>query len=184
MWLRHDSRFHALAAEDKSLCWDHKLNDLWLECFSLVAASPSHAAAYPSSKAWCPCTYCGAITHYPDNCSSDPFRAPRSTLLYPSPSPSPLLLHSTIREHLKFIREAAAQAVTLSGAVRLDTYRYKGQETHNTRQTSRHRSTGKMQSNCEVGTQLHIITVEYRQSAPHRLSAPPPYFSTSKELVS
>ena len=35
-----------------------------------------------------------------------------------------------------------------------------------------------------VGKLDDVITVEYRQSAPHRLSAPPPYFSTSKELVS
>ena len=91
-WLRYDSRFRALAAEDKSLRWDHKLNDLWLECFSLVAASPSHAAAYPSPKTRRPCTYCGATTHYPDNCSSNPFRAPRSSPPTTGPSRPPASL--------------------------------------------------------------------------------------------
>ena len=33
-WLRYDQRFRASAAADKSLRWDCKLNDLWLECFT------------------------------------------------------------------------------------------------------------------------------------------------------
>ena len=115
-WLQYDSRFRTPAAEDKSLRWDHKLNDLWLECFSLVAASPSHAAAYPSSKARRPCTYCGATTHYPDNCSSNPFRAPRSSPPTFAPSRSPAsflsLRHPPLPHQQTALRPSHAGTIT------------------------------------------------------------------------
>ena len=33
-WLRYDASFRACAAADRSLRWDAKNNDLWLECFT------------------------------------------------------------------------------------------------------------------------------------------------------
>ena len=46
-WLKYDARFRACAAEDKSLRWDIKHNDLWLECFTHPATSSPQAP--PSS---------------------------------------------------------------------------------------------------------------------------------------
>ncbi len=104
-WLRYDSRFRALAAEDKTLRWDHKHNDLWLECFSLVAA-PQPAATQAQTRARRPCTYCGGTSHFPDNCPSNPFRASRNASpssglskppLQPSPTAAPHLPPTTNR---------------------------------------------------------------------------------------
>ena len=57
-WLNYDMRFHTLAASDPQLRWDMRLTDLWLECISGTPASTTQ---------W-PCCYCGATTHYPENC--------------------------------------------------------------------------------------------------------------------
>ena len=41
-WLKYDSHFCSLAAADRSLRWDQKVNDLWLECFMLSPLSTSN----------------------------------------------------------------------------------------------------------------------------------------------
>ena len=69
-WLQYDSKFRALAACDKSLHWDTKHGDLWLECFR----SPNRIAGNDNRRSRLPCTYCGSTYHYPDNCSNNPFR--------------------------------------------------------------------------------------------------------------
>ena len=72
-WLRYDRRFRATAAANKSTRWDRKRNDLWLECFTQPTVSQP-----PSTKARRPCTYCGNLYHYPENCPTNPFRAFRA----------------------------------------------------------------------------------------------------------
>ena len=72
-WLQYDSKFRALAACDKSLRWDVKHSDLWLECIR----SPSRNGSSGLRRVRLPCTYCGSTSHYPDNCGSNPFRRPR-----------------------------------------------------------------------------------------------------------
>ena len=81
-WLRYDQRFRASAATDKSLRWDCKHNDLWLECFTQPTASQlAQRTGLPSSsgkgQGRRPCTYCGSLYHFPDNCLARPFRTPR-----------------------------------------------------------------------------------------------------------
>ena len=91
-WLRYDQRFRATAAADKTLRWDCKHNDLWLECFTqpLPQSSPqqpaSHQQATAGGKPRRPCTYCGGLYHYPENCPSNPFRRPRQPTSASSPS--------------------------------------------------------------------------------------------------
>jgi len=82
-WLKYDARFRSLAAADRCLRWDQKANDLWLECFtptSSATSSPhsattasasttSPATPKPISRVRRPCTYCGSLNHFPDNCS-------------------------------------------------------------------------------------------------------------------
>ena len=89
-WLKYDSRFRSLAAADKCLRWDQKANDLWLECFTLTSpampsphsattasASTPPATSKPISRVRRPCTYCGSLSHFPDNCTQNPFRGSR-----------------------------------------------------------------------------------------------------------
>ena len=90
-WLKYDARFRSLAAADRCLRWDQKANDLWLECFtptSSATSSPhsattasasttSPATHKPISRVRRPCTYCGSLNHFPDNCSQNPFRGSR-----------------------------------------------------------------------------------------------------------
>ena len=80
-WLKYDSRFRSLAAADRSLRWDQKVNDLWLECFTLPPPStsnpsPANAAATvitppstakPTLRTRHPCTYCGVLNHLVPN---------------------------------------------------------------------------------------------------------------------
>ena len=92
-WLRYDQRFRASAAADKTLRWDTKSNDLWLECFTQPSATqPSHLSHFPSTSvkppSRRPCTYCGSLYHYPENCPLHPFRASRRTPLLTSPTSS------------------------------------------------------------------------------------------------
>ena len=99
-WLRYDARFRACAAEDKSLRWDVKNNDLWLECFTQHSSPQSHPSkGHLPTTARTPCTYCGNLYHYPDNCPHNPFRpstratvspAPKSASLGARPSSSPM----------------------------------------------------------------------------------------------
>lgn len=96
-WLRYDARFRACAAEDRALRWDSKHNDLWLECFTQtsqasLASSASLASPGNSSKTSSgrrPCTYCGSLYHYPDNCTMNPFRAPRRPPVPHAPTKPP-----------------------------------------------------------------------------------------------
>ena len=96
-WLRYDQRFRASAAADKSLPWDCKLNDLWLECFTQShLQSPTQPTAPPQpasagGKTRRPCTYCGNLYHYPDNCPSKPF----CSFHTPASSPRPPLAFNT-----------------------------------------------------------------------------------------
>ena len=83
-WLRYDQRFRASAAADKTLRWDHKLNDLWLECFTQPSPSQQQqTSTTPSTSSKLtnrrPCTYCGNFYHYPDNCPVKPFRPTHAT---------------------------------------------------------------------------------------------------------
>lgn len=88
-WLRYDQRFRACAAADTTIRWDRKHNDLWLECFTQpLAQPPAQPPAQPQSataggKTRRPCTYCGSLYHFPDNCPTNPFRPSRA-------SPAPL----------------------------------------------------------------------------------------------
>ena len=95
-WLKYDARFRACAAEDKTLRWDVKHNDLWLECFTHPATpspqAPSSTSGKPATRR--PCTYCGSLYHFPDNCPHNPFRPyrrPPNThpTIKPSPTPQP-----------------------------------------------------------------------------------------------
>ena len=72
LWLRYDQRFRASAAADSTLRWDVRNNELWLECFTQASLAPTAPANKPARR---PCTYCGSLYHYPDNCPSHPFRA-------------------------------------------------------------------------------------------------------------
>ena len=95
-WLRYDARFRACAAEDKSLRWDTKHNDLWLECFTHSPTTKPPAAVTSGGKpgvsgARRPCTYCGSLYHFPDNCSQSPFRTFRTASgTHPHSRPAPL----------------------------------------------------------------------------------------------
>lgn len=86
LWLHYDQRFRASAASDTTLHWDVRNNELWLECFT--QASAAHGQAPSSRSARRPCTYCGSLYHYPDNCASHPFRRrnspPRSKTSLPA----------------------------------------------------------------------------------------------------
>ena len=57
-WLNYDIRFRTLAASNPSVRWDTRENELWLEFFTGTASAATR---------W-PCAYCGATTHYPENC--------------------------------------------------------------------------------------------------------------------
>ena len=92
LWLRYDQRFRASAAADSTLRWDVRNNELWLECFTQVSLAPTAPANKPARR---PCTYCGSLYHYPDNCPSHPFRArkrltpPASKSVQSAPTPAP-----------------------------------------------------------------------------------------------
>ena len=80
-WLRYDQRFRASATADKTIRWDRKHNDLWLECFTQPIAQQhqqSSTSQVSTGRTRRPCTYCGSLYHYPENCQTNPFRAPRS----------------------------------------------------------------------------------------------------------
>ena len=79
----------ACAAADRSIHWDHKHHDLWLECFT-QNTSPSTPGLVPRSNdkpPRRPCTYCGGLYHFPTTAPSIPFEAlsilPPLPLLYP-----------------------------------------------------------------------------------------------------
>ena len=81
IWLSYDSQFRTLVAEIKTLRWDRKHADLWLQCFTGQHATGSQATAPGQAaevtapqKIRRPCTHCGSITHYPENCLKSPFR--------------------------------------------------------------------------------------------------------------
>ena len=90
--LRCDQRFHASAAADSTLRWNARNNELWLECFTQASLAPTAPANKPARH---PCTYCGSLYHYPDNCPSHPFRArkrltpPASKPVQSAPTPAP-----------------------------------------------------------------------------------------------
>ena len=88
-WLRYDSSFRACAAADRSLRWDGKHNDLWLECFTHHASSPRPAPARitTAKPARRPCTYCGDLYHFPHSCPHNPFRD--NAFRGPKPSTTP-----------------------------------------------------------------------------------------------
>ena len=95
-WLRYDSSFRACAAADRSIHWDHKYHDLWLECFT-QNASPSTASSVPRSNNKPPrrlCTYCEGLYHFPDNCPQHSFRGAKR----PATSPNPTPRHSTVED--------------------------------------------------------------------------------------
>ena len=84
--------------------WDGKLNDLWLECFTQPhPQSPTQPTAPPQpasagGKTRRPCTYCGNLYHYPDNCPSilfTPF-VPQLLFLDPPRIQHPQLVHPPI----------------------------------------------------------------------------------------
>ena len=96
-WLRYDASFRACAAADRSLRWDAKNNDLWLECFTQHASSQHESEHRPKSEKSVrrPCTYCGNLYHLPDNCSHNPFRSFRGADKWPTTSPRrPYTLHA------------------------------------------------------------------------------------------
>ena len=70
------SCFRACAAGDQSLRWDVKHGDLRLECFARSAREPGQQPSKNTSGRR-PCTYCGGLFHFPDNCPSHPFRGSR-----------------------------------------------------------------------------------------------------------
>ena len=78
-WLWYDSSFRACAAADRSLRWDSKHHDLWLECFTRHASSPRPAPVHVTAgkPARRPCTYCGDLYHFPHSCPHNPFRVPK-----------------------------------------------------------------------------------------------------------
>ena len=57
-WLNYDMHFCTLAASDPQLWWDVPLTNLWLEC---ISGTPAITTRWP-------CCYCGATTHYPEDC--------------------------------------------------------------------------------------------------------------------
>ena len=96
-WLRYDASFRACAAADRSLRWDAKNNNLWLECFMQHASSQHESEHRPKSEKSVrrPCTYCGNLYHLPDNCSHNPFRSFRGADKWPTTSPRrPYTLHA------------------------------------------------------------------------------------------
>ena len=62
-WLKYDGQFRTMAAWNPYLRWDQRHPDLWHETMTSVT----------STQRW-PCPYCGARTHFPDNCPRSPFR--------------------------------------------------------------------------------------------------------------
>ena len=88
-WLRYDSSFRVCAAADRSIHWDHKHHDLWLQ-----NASPSTLDSVPRSNdkpPRGPCTYCGGLYQIPDDCPQHPFRGAKRS----ATSPTPIPRHST-----------------------------------------------------------------------------------------
>ena len=92
-WLRYDQRFRATAAADKTIRWDSKHNDLWLECFTQpvtqLGSHPPVSTAPAEGKTRRPCTYCGSLYHYPESCPSNPFRTSRNALPSTRPAHTP-----------------------------------------------------------------------------------------------
>ena len=92
-WLRYDQRFRATAAADKTIRWDSKHNDLWLECFAQpvtqLDSHPPVSTAPAEGKTRRPCTYCGSLYHYSENCPSNPFRTSRNALPSTRPAYTP-----------------------------------------------------------------------------------------------
>ena len=62
-WLKYDGQFRTMAACNPYLWCDQRHPDLWHETMTYVT----------STQCW-PCSYCGARTHFPDNCPRSPFR--------------------------------------------------------------------------------------------------------------
>ena len=97
-WLLYDTRFRACAAEDQTLHWDVKHGDLWLECFTRSAREPApQPSRNPLGRT--PCTYCGGLYHFPDNCPSHPFRGPRRHGAPFPPKSYPPIPSSSITPH-------------------------------------------------------------------------------------
>ena len=62
-WLKYDGQFRTMAVCNPHLRWDQRHTDLWHEPMTSVTGT----------RRW-PCPYCGARTHFPDNCPRSPFR--------------------------------------------------------------------------------------------------------------
>ena len=63
VWLKYDGQFCTIVASNPYLQWDQCLPDMWHK----TVTSATNAQGWP-------CTYCGAKTHFPDNCPRLPFR--------------------------------------------------------------------------------------------------------------
>ena len=65
---------------DKTIRWDRK--HLWLDCFTQPIAQQhqqSSISQVSTGRIRRPCTYCGSLYHYLENChQTNPFRASRS----------------------------------------------------------------------------------------------------------
>ena len=77
------------AATNRTVCWDHKNNELWLESFThSLTSSLTHPPQSSAKTSRRPCTYCGSLYHYSENCPSHPFRPSRRQAGSPrAPSP-------------------------------------------------------------------------------------------------
>lgn len=80
-WLLYDKKFRMAAAANPELPWGKRHGELWLECFSSGLQQPgpgtrgnsSQSSSHNQSRR--PCTYCGSLTHFPNNCHRNPFRS-------------------------------------------------------------------------------------------------------------
>ena len=95
-WQRCDARFCASTAEDRSLNWDIKHNDLWLECFTqLPSPSPqTHGSSLGKPTTRRPV---GVYTIFPTTASGTPFAPtgePQLRLQLPKPPHPPLIAAS------------------------------------------------------------------------------------------
>lgn len=72
----YDRKFRIRASNDKSIPWDQKDHELWLEF--LTPASDSQASPAAMGRVCTPCNHCGSTTHWPRNCPQATFHGYRS----------------------------------------------------------------------------------------------------------
>ena len=62
----YDKKFRTRAATFRTIQWDQRDPELWLECFSVSNQTPQRI----------PCHHCGSTSHWPQNCPTQSFRGP------------------------------------------------------------------------------------------------------------